>query len=137
MIDVLNLGDDGGVDAALASPGRDYNVLVCDDGERILGYICFGPTPMTMGTWDLYWIAVDRSQHTVIGGVGYSLFRGFIMGSSDMQSLGPTICEDFYFPYARKIWGPRELAGSPTPKNPRISKPEMTANRRNGNRTRV
>ncbi|MCI0569837.1 MAG: GNAT family N-acetyltransferase [Myxococcaceae bacterium] len=26
------------------------------DGE-LLGYICYGPTPMTQGTYDLYWIA--------------------------------------------------------------------------------
>jgi protoporphyrinogen oxidase len=28
------------------------------------------------------------------------------------RSLGPTICEEFYFPYARKLWGvePRDLA---------------------------
>ena len=23
------------------------------------GYVCFGPTPLTMGTFDLYWIAVE------------------------------------------------------------------------------
>jgi protoporphyrinogen oxidase len=30
-----------------------------------------------------------------------------------MANLGPTICRDFYFPYARKIWGrdPDELSG--------------------------
>jgi protoporphyrinogen oxidase len=30
-----------------------------------------------------------------------------------LASLGPTICEEFYFPYARKIWGrePGELSG--------------------------
>lgn len=30
-----------------------------------------------------------------------------------MASLGPTICEEFYFPYSRKIWGrdPDELSG--------------------------
>lgn len=30
-----------------------------------------------------------------------------------MANLGPTICHDFYFPYARKIWGyePEELSG--------------------------
>lgn len=30
-----------------------------------------------------------------------------------MANLGPTICRDFYFPYARKIWGrePEELSG--------------------------
>lgn len=30
-----------------------------------------------------------------------------------LASLGPTICDEFYFPYARKIWGrePHELSG--------------------------
>lgn len=26
------------------------------------GYACFGSTPLTKGTWDLYWIAVDPAQ---------------------------------------------------------------------------
>ncbi len=43
------------------TPGRDYHVLVCEDAGRIVGYVCFGPTPMTMGTWDLYWIATHRA----------------------------------------------------------------------------
>jgi ribosomal protein S18 acetylase RimI-like enzyme len=25
----------------------------------VRGYVCFGPVPLTDGTWDLYWIAVD------------------------------------------------------------------------------
>lgn len=31
-----------------------------------------------------------------------------------LGNLGPTICQDFYFPYARKIWGrdPEELSGT-------------------------
>jgi ribosomal protein S18 acetylase RimI-like enzyme len=46
------------IDSALAEPGHDYHVLVCvDDDLAIAGYVCFGPTPMTSGTWDLYWIA--------------------------------------------------------------------------------
>lgn len=24
---------------------------------RVVGYVCYGPTPMTQGTFDLYWIA--------------------------------------------------------------------------------
>ena len=28
------------------------------EGE-VAGYACFGPTPLTEGVWDLYWIAVD------------------------------------------------------------------------------
>jgi ribosomal protein S18 acetylase RimI-like enzyme len=34
-------------------------VLVDDGGAR--GYVCIGPTPLTDGTFDLYWIAVDPS----------------------------------------------------------------------------
>jgi ribosomal protein S18 acetylase RimI-like enzyme len=48
------------IDAAIAEPGKDYHVLVGlgeGDGGRVLSYICFGPTPMTEQTWDLYWLA--------------------------------------------------------------------------------
>ena len=49
------------VDAACgAAPAEhpDYRMLVADPGgEELAGYVCYGPTPMTAGTWDLYWIA--------------------------------------------------------------------------------
>ena len=46
------------VDACLSAPGRAYHVLVCEaEDETLVGYVCYGPTPMTLGTWDLYWIA--------------------------------------------------------------------------------
>lgn len=40
---------------------------------------------------------------------GEDTFAGVLM-----RSLGPTICDSFYFPYARKIWGrdPAELSGT-------------------------
>ena len=47
------------LDAALAQPGRDYHVLVCE-AHAVLGYICYGSTPMTLGAYDLYWIATHR-----------------------------------------------------------------------------
>lgn len=39
--------------------------------------------------------------------------EGDTFASVLMANLGPTICRDFYFPYARKIWGrpPEELSG--------------------------
>lgn len=47
------------LDAYLAHPGRDYHALGAFDGAgTLLGYACYGPTPCTSGTWDLYWIAV-------------------------------------------------------------------------------
>jgi len=31
--------------------------LVALRDDRVVGYVCYGPTPMTQGTFDLYWIA--------------------------------------------------------------------------------
>jgi ribosomal protein S18 acetylase RimI-like enzyme len=46
----------------------DYRFLGAFDGDELVGYACFGPTPDTLGTFDLYWIAVDRTrQGTGIG----------------------------------------------------------------------
>jgi ribosomal protein S18 acetylase RimI-like enzyme len=48
------------IDAALAG-STDYIVRIAEHEGRLVGYICFGPTPMTRATWDLYWIIVDAS----------------------------------------------------------------------------
>jgi len=46
------------IDEAIAEPGKDYHVLVAEDGQgRVVSYVCFGHTPMTEATYDLYWIA--------------------------------------------------------------------------------
>jgi ribosomal protein S18 acetylase RimI-like enzyme len=44
-----------------------------EDSSEVLGYVCFGPTPLTESTFDLYWIAVDKSKHR--GGVGKRLLK--------------------------------------------------------------
>jgi ribosomal protein S18 acetylase RimI-like enzyme len=51
----------------------DYHVHVASDAEHLTGYVCFGPTPMTNGTWDIYWIAVAPSHQGQ--GIGHSLMR--------------------------------------------------------------
>ncbi|HYO52506.1 GNAT family N-acetyltransferase [Archangium sp.] len=62
------------VDLALQPNNRDYKILVADRDGKLVGYVCYGPTPMTEGTHDLYWIASDP---TVRGqGVGASLVSG-------------------------------------------------------------
>lgn len=51
------------IDAYLTDPqGTGYFTLVAEDGGEIAGYICYGETPCTVGTWDIYWIAVDRQK---------------------------------------------------------------------------
>jgi len=58
------------IDGCLKDPvNSGYYTLVAEDGSRILGYISYGPTPLTEGTWDLYWEAVaQESQGQGIGG---------------------------------------------------------------------
>lgn len=36
-----------------------YNVIVAEVGSSIVGYICFGHTPLTVATWDVYWLAIS------------------------------------------------------------------------------
>ncbi len=50
-----------------------YHVLVAQAGRAIAGYVCYGPTPMTVSTWDIYWIAVDASLQGK--GVGRALLK--------------------------------------------------------------
>lgn len=57
-------------DAAVAG-SPDYAALGADVGGRLGGWISWGPTPCTRGTYDLYWIAVDPALHGA--GVGTAL----------------------------------------------------------------
>jgi ribosomal protein S18 acetylase RimI-like enzyme len=60
------------IDAALADPGADdYRFIVSEEGTRVLGYACFGATPMTDGCFDLYWLVVDPTTRRT--GVGREL----------------------------------------------------------------
>jgi ribosomal protein S18 acetylase RimI-like enzyme len=49
------------IDVYLDEPGQgDYGVVVVEDGRGVVaGYMTYGPTPLTLGTFDLYWMAVD------------------------------------------------------------------------------
>lgn len=43
-------------------PKSGYDFRVYRENGRAVGYICFGPTPLTVGTWDVYWLAVHPEQ---------------------------------------------------------------------------
>jgi ribosomal protein S18 acetylase RimI-like enzyme len=77
------------VDAWLASgESSGYLTYVLDaspDGAAgdVRGYACFGPTPLTDGTYDLYWIAVDA--HWQCHGYGRHLLA---FTETEVQRLG-------------------------------------------------
>jgi ribosomal protein S18 acetylase RimI-like enzyme len=67
--------------AVAGSP--DYLALGAGLDGRLVGWICWGPTPCTLGTCDLYWMAVDPSAQGA--GVGTALVRemeGRLAGSA-------------------------------------------------------
>jgi ribosomal protein S18 acetylase RimI-like enzyme len=49
------------IQIALDQPDqKDYSFFVAADAaDQVVGFVCYGPTPLTEGTYDLYWIAVD------------------------------------------------------------------------------
>lgn len=61
------------LDLALGEPEQaDYRFLLAEEpgadavrpglNRRLVGYVCYGPTPMTEGTYDLYWL-VTHPDH--------------------------------------------------------------------------
>lgn len=50
-----------------------YDFLFAQTDETTLGYACYGRTPGTRFSWDLYWIVVDREVQGV--GIGSRLLR--------------------------------------------------------------
>ena len=71
-----------------------------DVHDAVVGYVCYGPTPMTDGTFDLYWIASDpivRGQG--VGAALVSAMEGDLrrrkgrlirIETSAMEAYGPT-----------------------------------------------
>ncbi|HJR64416.1 MAG TPA: GNAT family N-acetyltransferase [Gemmatimonadaceae bacterium] len=58
-------------DESFGPPGSDYSFVgAFTTGEELVGYACYGPTPATDRTFDLYWIAVDPAvQRTGTGSI--------------------------------------------------------------------
>lgn len=62
---------------------NDYKILcMVDDEDQAVGYICYGLTPMTQGTFDLYWISVDPN------------FQGKRVGSKLLDVLEKEVREE-------------------------------------------
>lgn len=63
------------------STASGYHIFVLCRDSNISGYICYGPTPLTEGTWDVYWIAVAGAE------------RGLGLGKSLLKFAEQSICE--------------------------------------------
>ena len=60
-----------------------YYFIIAEFEHDFAGYLCYGPTPMTHGAWDMYWCAVSpRFQGQ---GIGSTLFT---MAADHIKKLG-------------------------------------------------
>src|SRR5215467_9736045 len=88
------------IDLALTSNKVDYQVLVATKGDKVVGFICYGPTPMIVGTFDLYWIAsAPEVRGQGVGGALVAAMEGDLrkrgarlirVETSAMEAYGPT-----------------------------------------------
>jgi ribosomal protein S18 acetylase RimI-like enzyme len=71
---------------------KDYQIYcMVDDQDQAIGYICYGPTPMTQGTFDLYWIAVDPDfQERGVGSKLLSLLEEVVKAEGGRMILADT-----------------------------------------------
>lgn len=80
---------------------KDYRIYVAENESRqVVGYVCYGPTPATEGTYDIYWIAVSPGHQR--SGIGKKLLlfvenevrkqkgRLLIVETSSREKYAPT-----------------------------------------------
>ena len=87
------------LDDALAGD-EAYRFLGAFAGDELVGYACWGPTPGTSGTYDLYWIVVDpawqgkRVGTQLLASVEADLVTGhgrlIVVETSSRADYGPT-----------------------------------------------
>jgi D-alanine-D-alanine ligase len=89
------------LDAALADgPTGHYQSFVAEIDDQTVGWVCYGPTPCTVGTFDIYWIGVSSAWQG--HGIGRALTgfveqairdrggRLFVVETSGRESYTPT-----------------------------------------------
>jgi ribosomal protein S18 acetylase RimI-like enzyme len=107
-------------------PSSGYHFLFAEKAGEVMGYICFGPIPCTVHSFDIYWIAVTDSRRRL--GLGKELLgkaeeriksmggKRIYVETSSRTQYEPThafykrcgykdaaVLEDFYSPGDHKI----------------------------------
>lgn len=81
---------------------QDYEFIGAFLGERLVGYACFGATPATDRTYDLYWIAVHpEAQRTGAGTVLMSEVERELESRRARMLVIETSSRDDYVPTRR------------------------------------
>ena len=80
------------LDEALAEgPAGHYQSYTAERGGIPVGWVCFGPTPCTVGTYDVYWIVVaPAAQNQGVGSVLLACAEQSIAASGGRLSVVET-----------------------------------------------
>jgi ribosomal protein S18 acetylase RimI-like enzyme len=83
---------------ALSKPD-EYLFFVAEDGEKPVGYACYGNIPCSKGSYELYWIAVLRDyQHCGIGKALIKAVETAVQESGGRKIFVSTSGTDKYLP---------------------------------------
>lgn len=91
------------LEAELENPAQnDYHSLVFEEGDQVMGFACYGPAPMTEGTYDLYWLFVDpEHQRRGVGGVLLGAVEKAIRRAKGRMLIADTSSSRSYLPARR------------------------------------
>jgi ribosomal protein S18 acetylase RimI-like enzyme len=83
-------------------PESGYHFVLAQEDDGVLGYTCYGPIACTRGSFDLYWIAVDKNRQQQ--GLGRALLRqteNSIQAAGGMRIYIETSARELYRPTQR------------------------------------
>lgn len=85
------------VDEVLNKEDLSYLFVVAEQDGKFAGYGCWGPVPITMGTYDIYWIAVSPDlQGQGVGSQILSFMEDEIMKNQGRLILIETSSSEVY-----------------------------------------
>lgn len=91
-----------GVALDLLDADDDYEFVGASLDDQLVGYACYGPTPATERTWDLYWIAVHpAAQGSGAGGALMEEVERRLASRSARLLVVETSSRDDYAPTRR------------------------------------
>jgi len=95
-------GDEVRVALEVFDAADDYEFLGAFDGDVLVGYACFGATPSTDRTFDVYWIAVHPdAQRSGAGTMLMAAVEGAVAGRRARMLVIETSSRDDYAPTRR------------------------------------
>jgi ribosomal protein S18 acetylase RimI-like enzyme len=81
---------------------RDYHSFVAETQDRVVGFTCYGPVPMTDRAYDLYWIFVHPSyQGRAIGSALLAEVEKAVVKTGGRMLLVDTSSTRHYLPARR------------------------------------